>query len=95
MKERIHLKREEKRSERGPEPLGESWKEEKLLHSEKFPHWQGQLGQRRNFRVSEENTAIGIKQLKWKQSSTNGQCYSKVSATATSNHMLVAASVEN
>ena len=31
----------------------------------------------------EEKTAIVLMQLKWQQSSTNGHCYSKVSAMAT------------
>lgn len=28
----------------------------------------------KNFTVLEENIAIGVKQLKWKESSTNSQC---------------------
>ena len=36
---------------------------------------EDQPGQRRNFRVLEEKPALSLKQLKWKQSCTNGQCY--------------------
>lgn len=78
----------------GPTPLGGSWREEKLLHSGKFPHHrEGQLEQRRNIRVL-ENTAIGMKQSKQKQSFKNCQCYSKVSAMETDNCILVPASIE-
>ena len=76
----------------GPAPLGRSWKEEKLLHPGKFPHHQGnRLGNKRNFRVFEENTAISVKQLKWKQSSTNDLCYHP----AFTNHVLVWAGFGN
>ena len=41
--------------------------EEEKLHFGKFHHQQGdEPGQRRNFGVLEENTAIGVKELKQK-----------------------------
>ena len=64
---------------------------ENLLHPGKFSHQQDQLGYRRNFRVSEENTVMSEKQLKWKESSTNGQCYHH----EIPNYMLVNAEVGN
>ena len=51
--------------------------EKKNLHALRSPpHQQGdRIRQRRNIGVLEENTATGVKQIKWKQSSTNGQCH--------------------
>ena len=62
---------------------GESWKKRKNKQTNKIPHpekspshqWGDQPRQRRNFGVLEENTAIELKQLKWKWSSTNSQCH--------------------
>ena len=50
-------------------PLDGVGKEEKLLDPEKYTiHWGDQPRWSMNFRVSEENTAIILKQLKWKES---------------------------
>ena len=49
-------------------PLGGRWKEEKPLHTGKSPQQQRE-------QPGQEKTEIFVKPLKWKQSSTNGQCY--------------------
>lgn len=67
-KERKKDREKEKRSRSRPAPLGESWKKrgEKLHTLRNPPHQQDEPRQRRNFGVLKENTAIGVKEFKWK-----------------------------
>ena len=62
----------------------------KLERGKALALWEVPLPVRRSVRTEEEfllkeNTAIGVKQLKQKQYSINGQCYGKVSAMTNSN----------
>ena len=75
-------KKREKRKNKEGWDLGGSWKRRnnkqiKICTLINPLHQQeDQLRQRKIFGVLEENTAIRLKQLKWKWSSTNGQCHS-------------------
>ena len=71
----------EKQSRLGPPPhtprreLEKEEKQTNLCTLRNPPHRRGGQPRQRNFGGLEKSTAIGLKQLKWKWSSTNSQCH--------------------